>query len=118
MASAETIIEHHLECFGRGDLEGILSDYAADAILFTPQGPLKGHPPIRKLFQGLIQEFARPGARFELGQRFVVGDYGYILWTAQTADNVYELATDTFHVRDGKIQVQSFAGKVTGRKGG
>jgi ketosteroid isomerase-like protein len=118
MASAETIIEHHLECFGRGDLEGVLSDYATDAILFTPQGPLKGHPPIRRLFEGLLEEFARPGARFKLAGQFTEGDYGYILWTAETAENVYELGTDTFYVRDGKIQVQSFAGKVTGRNGG
>ncbi len=43
----------------------------------------------------------------------VEGDYGYILWMAETADSVYELATDTFVVRDGKIVVQSFAGKIT-----
>ena len=118
MTSAETIIEHHLECFGRGDLEGILSDYATDAILFTPQGPLKGHPPIRQLFERLLEEFARPGARFDLRGKFVDGDYGYILWTAETAENVYELGTDTFYVRGNRIQVQSFAGKVTGRNGG
>ena len=45
-------------------------------------------------------------------QQFVDGDYAYILWTAETADNVYELATDTFVVRDGKIVAQSFAGKT------
>ena len=44
--------------------------------------------------------------------QFVEGDYAYILWTAETADNVYELATDTFVVRDGKIVAQSFAGKI------
>jgi hypothetical protein len=35
------------------------------------------------------------------------------LWTAETADNVYGLGTDTFIVQDGKIVVQSFAGKIT-----
>jgi len=28
-------------------------------------------------------------------------------------DNVYELGTDTFVVRDGKIVAQSFTGKIT-----
>jgi hypothetical protein len=46
-------------------------------------------------------------------QLFVDGDHGFILWAAETADNVYELGTDTFVVHDGKIQVQSFAGKIT-----
>jgi hypothetical protein len=35
------------------------------------------------------------------------------LWTAETADNVYELGTDTLFVQDGKIVAQSFAGKIT-----
>jgi len=37
------------------------------------------------------------------------------LWTAETADNVYELGTDTFVVRDGKIVAQSFTGKLRQR---
>ncbi len=45
----------------------------------------------------------------------VEGDYAYILWTAETADNVYEVGTDTFVVRNGKIVAQSFAGKVTAK---
>jgi hypothetical protein len=58
-------------------------------------------------------EFGKPGATFTMKLQSVEGDYAYILWTAQTADNVYELATDTFVVRDGKIVAQSFTGKVT-----
>ena len=46
---------------------------------------------------------AKPGATFEMERQFVEGEFGYILWTAETADNRYELATDTFVVRDGKI---------------
>jgi hypothetical protein len=46
-------------------------------------------------------------------QQSVEGDYAYILWTAETADSVYEVGTDTFIVRDGKIVAHSFAGKIT-----
>jgi hypothetical protein len=49
-------------------------------------------------------------------QQSVEGDYAYIVWTAETANNVYEVATDTFVVRDGKIVVQSFAGKITPKR--
>lgn len=42
-------------------------------------------------------------------------DHASILWTAETADNVYELATDTFVVHKGKIVAPSFAGKITPR---
>jgi hypothetical protein len=60
-----------------------------------------------------LAEFGKPGAAFSLKRQFVEGDVAYILWTAETADNVYEVATDTFLVRDGKIVAQSFAGKIT-----
>ena len=46
-------------------------------------------------------------------QQLVERDYAYILWTAETADNVYELATDTFVVRKCKIVAQSFTAKIT-----
>jgi len=46
-------------------------------------------------------------------QQAVEGDYAYILRSAETADNVYEVGTDTFVVRDGKIVAQSFTGKIT-----
>jgi len=48
----------------------------------------------------------------KMNESQVKGDYAYILWTAETADNRYELATDTFVVRDGKIVAQSFAAKI------
>ena len=46
-------------------------------------------------------------------QQSIQGEYAYLLWTAETADNVYEVGTDTFVVQDGKIVIQSFAGKIT-----
>jgi branched-subunit amino acid aminotransferase/4-amino-4-deoxychorismate lyase len=48
-----------------------------------------------------------------LKQQSVEGEYAYILWTAETADHVYEVGTDTFVVRNGKIVTQSFTGKIT-----
>jgi hypothetical protein len=112
-ASTKSVLEHHLKCFGEGDLRGILSDYAPGAVLFTPAGPLKGEVAIRPLFQAMIAEFGKPGAAFTLKQQFIEADYAYIVWTAETADNVYELGTDTFVVRDGKILAQSFTSKIT-----
>jgi ketosteroid isomerase-like protein len=113
MASTKDVLEHHLKCFGEGDLEGILSDYAPSAVMFTADGSVTGIDAIRPLFQAMFAEFGKPGATFTMRQQFVEGDYAYILWSAETADNVYELGTDTFVVRDGKIMAQSFTGKIT-----
>ena len=112
MVSTKDVLDRHLKSFSEGDLKGILADYAPEAVMFTPDGPLKGPDEMRPLFQALIAEFGKPGAAFTLKRQSIDGDYAYILWTAETADNVYEVATDTFVVRDGKIAAQSFTGKI------
>jgi ketosteroid isomerase-like protein len=113
MASTKDVVDRHLEFFGKGDLQGILSDYAPGAVLFTPDGSLRGVDAILPFFQAMIAEFEKPDLVFRMKQQSVEGDYAYILWTAETADNVYELGTDTFVVRDGQIVAQSFACKIT-----
>jgi hypothetical protein len=115
MASTKDVLDHHLKCFGDGDLAGTLSDYAPGAVLFTRERPLRGVDAIRPLFQSMIAEFSRPGARFNMKEQFVEGEYAYILWTAETSENVYEMGTDTFVIRDGKIVAQSFTGTITPR---
>ena len=110
--STSDVLDRHLKCFAEYDLEGVLADYSSDAVLFVPTGPLKGPDAIRPLFEGLISEFAKPGSSFTMQQRCVDGDHAYILWTAETADDSYEFATDTFVVRSGKIVAQSFAAKI------
>jgi hypothetical protein len=73
---------------------------------------VEGSSDMKPLYEGLIAEFAKPGSSFELKHQSIEGDYAYILWTAETADNSYDLATDTFVVKNGKIVAQSFAAKV------
>ena len=116
MASTKDVLDHHLKCFGEGNLEGILADYAPDAVLFMPTGPLKGLTAIKPVFESIFSEFGKPGMTFSMQQLNIDGDYAYILWAAETADNHYEAATDTFVVRDGKIVAQSFAAKITAKR--
>jgi len=91
MASTKDVLDHHLKCFGENDLDGMLTTYAPSAVLFMPDGPVSGADAIRLLYQPIFAEFAKPGAAFSLKQQSVVGDYAYILWTAETSDNVYEM---------------------------
>jgi ketosteroid isomerase-like protein len=112
-ASTQAVVNHHLQAFSAGDMNGVVSDYALDAVLIVPNGVLRGVDGIRPLFQALIAEFAKPGANFDLQELVVEGDVAYIRWVAETADNTYDLGTDTFIVRDGKILMQTFAFKAT-----
>ena len=113
MNSTRDVLSRHLKCFAEGDLNGVLSDYAPRAVMFTPDGPFRGADAIRPMFKSLIEDFGTPGATFNMKQLFIDGDHAYLLWSAETAGNVYELATDTFVVREGKIVAQSFTAKVT-----
>jgi ketosteroid isomerase-like protein len=115
VASTKDVLEHHLQCFASGDLAGILSDYTAQSVLFTADGALKGPDAFKPLFEAMFAEFGKPGASFAMQTQLVDGDFAYILWTAETADNVYELGTDTFVVRGGKIVAQSLAAKITAK---
>jgi ketosteroid isomerase-like protein len=115
-STTEDVLRRHVKCFFEGDLEGIVSDYSTDAVLFTPNGPLKGHEPIREFFRGLIKEFGQPGTTFSMQLQSIDGDVAYSLWSAETADNVYEMATDTHVVRGGKIVAQSFAGQIKSKR--
>jgi ketosteroid isomerase-like protein len=112
MRSTQEVLDHHLDCFGRADLEGILADYSATAVMFTPTGPLKGPAAMRPFFEAIFAEFGRPGTSFSMIHRSVDGDCAYILWSAETAENVYELGTDTFVVRNDQITAHSFALKI------
>jgi ketosteroid isomerase-like protein len=114
--STKDVFDHHVKCFGEGDLQGILADYSPSAVMFTPDGPLKGIDAIRLFFEALLAEFGQPGTAFSMKVLSIEGDFAYCIWTAETADNVYELGTDTLVVRDGRIVAQSYAGKIT-RKG-
>src|SRR6266576_5244291 len=74
MGSTKEVVDQHLKSFGERDLKGILSAYATGAVLFTPEGPLRGLDAIRSFFQLMLGEFGKPGAAFTLKQQFVEGD--------------------------------------------
>lgn len=116
MTSAGEVLDHHLKSFAEGDIDAMLADYSTDSVLIVPDGQLKGPTAIRPLFEAMIAEFSKPGSTFTLLQRCVVDDHAYITWTAETAENSYEFATDTFFVRNGQIAVQTFAGKLTPKR--
>jgi len=116
MPTTTDVLDQHLKCFGKNDLDGVLADYSSDAVLFVPGKSLKGADAIKPFFEAFFAEFAKPGASFSMRQQSVDGDYAYIVWSAETADNSYESATDTFVVRNGKIVAQSFEAKITPKR--
>jgi ketosteroid isomerase-like protein len=112
-AATREILAHHLECFGKLDLAGTMTDYADESRFFSHGGVLHGSDSIRKFYGTLFEEFEKPGMSFDLLQQEVDDDTAYIVWKAETADNLFEIGTDTFIVKNGKIVTQTFAGKIS-----
>jgi len=114
-ASTEEILNHHLQAFGEGNLEAILADYTEESIVCTTEGLLEGLNGITPFFESFFEEFSKPGASFGMDQQIVRGELAFIAWHAESADQHYDLGTDTFIVRDGKIVAQTFAAKTTAK---
>lgn len=107
--STQDILAHHLQSIAVG-VDEIMADYAEDAVLFTPDGPLRGVEAIRAFYTGFLS--SSPPELIQaltLLRQEIDGEYAYILWKA---DPFIPLATDTFVVRKGKIRMQSFAALV------
>ncbi|MGM0604903.1 MAG: nuclear transport factor 2 family protein [Halobacteriota archaeon] len=113
MATTESVLEHHLKAFSSQDLPGIMEDYTDESTIVTNMGTFRGLEEIEGLFEGLFAEFAQSGSSIDVVQETVEGEFAYIVWEAESPDNVYEFATDTFYVPDGTIRFQTFAGKIT-----
>jgi ketosteroid isomerase-like protein len=64
MRSTGEVLDHHLKCFAERNLDAILADYSADAVFCGPEGALRGPKAIRPVFEGILAEFAKPGASF------------------------------------------------------
>ena len=105
--SSKAVLEHHLQSVGAGNLDEIMADYAADAVLYTPTGPLRGTAEIRGFFTAL-PDILPPGfwENFKMVRQDVEGEVAYMVWASEPG---YPLGTDTFIIRDGRIVIQTFA---------
>jgi hypothetical protein len=107
--STEGVIQNHLRA-ARVGVDAVMEDYADESVLVTPQATYRGHSEIRQFFNGFFKELPVGFFdAFKLSRQEVVGEHGYILWQSYPW---VPLATDTFVIRDGKIQFQTFAAYV------
>ena len=114
MSTTEDVLDHHLEAFGEQDIDATMEDYTDDAVVITHGEVHRGRDEISDWFETqLFTEFEQADVTFTLTEKTVEGEYAYITWEADTPDNDYEFATDTFVIRDGKIVAQTLGVKTT-----
>ncbi len=108
--TTEAVLKHHVQALVSRDLDGVMQDYTEDSVVFTQMGMLKGLKSIRASFSRIITIYTPEViANMKTIRQEIDGEYGYVLWSALPA---VILGGDSFHVRDGKILMQSFVGQM------
>ncbi|MBO6920419.1 MAG: nuclear transport factor 2 family protein [Rhizobiaceae bacterium] len=116
LADPTKVFDHHLTAFIDRNMEENLADYTEDSVVIIPNKIFRGLDEIEGFFGAIFEEFAQPGSTFELTEKRVHGDTVYISWSAETPDNKYVYATDTFLIKDGKILTQTIGLIVEAKK--
>ncbi len=111
-AMAQKFAADRMAAFGKGDAAALLAQYTEDATAITPMGILHGRAELKGLVDGILAEFAQPGVKMEFLSQISEGDVVTFVWKAETAKNVYEFAAETYVLKDGLAQYQTFAAKV------
>jgi len=103
----QQIVAHHMAAAAKGDVDGIVADYADTAVMFTPGGETRGKAALRKMFAGIFG--GPPGSRapLEVRQQFYTKEIGYIVWVQNEGKPEEMRGSDTFLVRKGKIVTQT-----------
>jgi hypothetical protein len=103
--SPQEVFQHHGEALMAEDLDGIISDYADDAVFITPDGVLRGKAGVREGFTKLLSDL--PGASWELPTLLFEDDILLLEWKAESESVKADDGIDTFVFRDGLIRVQT-----------
>jgi hypothetical protein len=100
----EEVFDHHAQALMAGDLEGIVEDYADDAIFISPAGIKLGKDGVRQAFTDLLADL--PNADWSVKTLFQ-DDVLFLEWAAVSAATQADDGLDTFVFRDGQIRVQT-----------
>ena len=100
----QEVFAHHGQTLGGEDLEGIISDYADNAILVVQKKVYRGKDGARQVFTQLLSDV--PQAAWELETVFA-DDVLYLEWKATGGGRKVEDGIDTFIFEAGMIRVQT-----------
>jgi len=104
-ATVEAVMQHHAQALMSGNLDELVKDYTKDSVMFIPTETYKGPERIKTAFAAMMKMLSAEAiANFKVTKQEIQGEYVYLLWTALPT---FPFAGDAFHVRNGKIIMQS-----------
>ena len=101
----QEVFQHHAEVRVAGYIDGIVEDYADDAVFSTPDGLRHGKKGVRDVFENLLTDL--PSAEWQVPTQIFEGDLLFIEWNATSERTRAEDGIDTFVFRDGLIRAQT-----------
>jgi hypothetical protein len=101
------VYDRHLSHEVDGDLDAILSDYAPDAIVATPDGIGSGHDYIRQSYERLLPLITSTELTSSIQ---VLGEVLYLTFRAHRNGRDELIGSDTFVIQDDLIQMHTFYG--------
>ncbi len=100
------VLEDHWYQAVAGDVETDLQrNYASDLAVLTGFGVFRGHEGLREANRLLQRQL--PGATYQYRTQLEAGEIAFLEWSAQTSSARVDDGSDTYHVRDGPIHVQT-----------
>jgi ketosteroid isomerase-like protein len=107
VSTTEAVLAHHLKAIGEQNLDDLVSDYSADAVVFAPNGVFKGEEQVRGFFGEALKMLSPEVlATLKVDRQAIEGEFAFLYWSAAPT---IVMAQDTFCIHDGKIVMQSFA---------
>jgi ketosteroid isomerase-like protein len=113
IAADTKVLDHHVANMKTGNLEGVLSDYAPDAVVVVPPGLANANgvfvgPETRKLFSVLTDKDNLPGIKTMQTRYESAGPDTTVMHWVQFKGTPKEVTGhDVFVVRGGKVVFQS-----------
>jgi uncharacterized protein (TIGR02246 family) len=103
----KAVMQKHQQAMMSGDPDKLTADYAADAVMFSNQGMLRGTDAIREHYVRLPSMIPADAMKdFKVVREDFDGDICYAIWTM---GNFIPMGTETFVCRNGKIVSHTMA---------
>ena len=103
-----SVVDHHFEAVRANDIDATMADYADDAVVIAGGAIFRGHDEIRPMMRNAFDNLFIPGAYdWPIESHVVAGEYSVVTWSLTFPGGHMPFGLDAFHVRDGKIVMQT-----------
>jgi hypothetical protein len=109
--SPQEVFSHHVQALADRDIDALIKDYSADALILTPQGALEGTAGAEQFYQQAFQ--ALPDAEFTVRWTVYGQDSLMAAWNATASVGHVDDGVDTLSFTDGTIHLHASSFTIT-----